>query len=124
MQIKNIYILLMLCMVIIISQTFAVILALPVLREGVVSDCLPSCKDVNYDYDNSSIPPCKALNIQLLTQEDAKKYGLPIITNFTNNINNYINTNYKFDTIKTIQNNNIKIYTGENIKDNRTNYNK
>jgi hypothetical protein len=98
MQIKNIYVILILILVIIISQTFKLILELPLLREGLdTSGCLPDCENVQYDYDTNTIPECKKINVKLLKSSDATTIGLPIINTFISNMNNYINTKYSFD---------------------------
>lgn len=109
MGVKNSYVILLLILVIIISQIFAMILAIPItpLIEGLdTSKCLPDCSDVKYDYNKNTIPPCKALNVKTLKKMDAITIGLPIINNFIFNINTYLNTQYNFDiSINNILNN-------------------
>jgi hypothetical protein len=106
---KNIYIILLLILVIIISQIFAIILSIsriPLIEGIETSDCLPDCANVEYDYNTNTIPPCKGINVKVLKKTDATTLGLPIINNFISNINTYLNTQYNFDiSINKILNN-------------------
>ena len=104
MSIQNIYVVFFLILVIIISQIFAIILSINMIREGI---CLPDCGNVNYDYDNTIIPPCKKIVIKLLDKRDAETIETEIINSFITNINNYIVQKYTFfNIIESINNNN------------------
>ena len=109
---KFLYMLLLLILIIIISQTFSIILSLPILREG-LEQCLPSCDSVTYDSVTNTIPPCSKMNIQLLSQADATKFGIPIIQKFKESMDTYINTTYNFNTLfLPLKNDNITIPSG------------
>lgn len=101
MQTKNIYVILLLILVIIVSQIFGMILSMSKNIEGLDTDtsgCIPDCADVEYDYNTNTIPPCKSINVKVLKQSDANTLGVPIINTFISNMNTYLNTQYNFDT--------------------------
>jgi hypothetical protein len=99
MQDKYIYSILLLILVIVVSQIFAVILSIPVLKEGL--ECLPRCQDISFNptKENPNVPPCKKLIAKLLTADDASSGGQLVISKFITNINNYIEQKYKFSTL-------------------------
>ena len=109
---KFLYMLVLLLLIIVISQTFSMILSLPILREG-LEQCLPSCDSVAYDYTTNKIPPCSKMNIQLLQPADAINLGIPIIERFKKSMDDYLNKTYTFNTlIIPLKNNNITIPSG------------
>jgi len=133
MSIQNIYVILFLILVIIISQIFAIILSINIIREGI---CLNDCEKVAYDYKNATVPQCKQLVIELLNQTDAATIETDIIDPFITSINKYILQKYPtFSEIQQINNNNyitpiktyftdfsgIQYHTNQDILDNMVN---
>jgi len=107
---RFIYILLLLLLVIFVSQSFSVILAIPILREGF--ECLPNCEDISYNELTGEIPKCKGVKIGVLSVKDAKTLCVPKIDTFTSNINTYLDNQYQFNSlIKPLYNTNIKLQT-------------
>lgn len=103
-----IYVMLLLFLVIFVSQSISVILAIPILREGL--ECLPNCEDVSYNKLTSETPKCKALKVGVLNSTDAKKLCVPKVDIFTKNINTYLDNQYQFTSlIKPLYNTNIKL---------------
>lgn len=109
---KFLYLLLLLIIIIFVSQAFYLILSLPII-EGAEETCLPSCDSVTYDTVKNEIPPCSPMKIELLKPADAISLGIPIIQNFKNSMDNYINGTYNFNTlILPLNNTNINLPTG------------
>jgi hypothetical protein len=105
---KFIYIILLLLLVIFVSQSISVILAIPILREGY--ECLPNCEDVSYNELTGEIPKCKGVKIGVLSVKDAKTLCVPKVDTFTTNINKYLDNQYNFTSlIKPLYNTNIKL---------------
>jgi len=116
MQDKYIYSILLLVLVVILSQIFAIIMMIPMIREGLESECLPNCKDISLNMSDGKtvvIPKCKKLVAKQLTAEDALKSGEPIVTRFTNEITNHLNQEYQFNKLfSPLYNTTIKISYG------------
>jgi len=121
MEDKYIYSILLLVLVIILSQIFAMILSIPILREGLEDGCLPECKDISLNMSDGKavIPDCKKIIAKQLTPEDATKSGLPIVNTFLTNITNHLNEKYRFtELIFQLKNANTNITQGDGFRKN------
>jgi len=97
---KFLFVILLLILVILVAEAFAVVLSIPILREGLASStCLPNCSDVTYDYNTNTIPPCKELKTGLLTSADAKSFKDGSLNYYKTAINTYLDSKYNYKSL-------------------------
>jgi hypothetical protein len=104
---KNLYVIVLLLLILFVSLSFYYILNFnETLREGL---CLPSCDKSGINTTTGEIPECTSVKIEFLKSSDATKIYSECIPPFIESINGKMKSNYKYDVIQTLYNENIYI---------------